>query len=214
MISKNTGLSQSGDKNNTFTTRLTLLQRAQTKTDSRAWKELLQVYQRYVYGIIQSMGIQGPDSDDVMQLVSLQLWKYLPQYKYNPDGAKFRSWVGRITHNQVLNYKRSRNTYQSKIDACKELEAETMPGTAIMPEVEKVIEGEWKTFITDTAFENISRHFSNKAMNAFQLQIQGKSVKEISEELEVKADSVYKYLSRIKVKLIEEVQRLREDYEF
>jgi len=37
---------------------------------------------------------------------------------------------------------------------------------------------------------------------------------EISEQLEVKADSVYKYISRIKLKLVEEIKRLKEELDF
>jgi len=200
--------------NPTYLTRHTLLQRAQQKSDYEAWEELIGLYRRYIYVIIRSMGINESDTEDVLQLTTIELWKYLPKYQYDPEKAKFRTWVAQITRNQVISFVRRQKAYANKLDRAQEELQNNNLKEIHASELDGLINKEWEIFVTNSAMQNITRHFSEKALKAFELFSKGMSVNDISELLTVKADSIYKYISRIKLKLIEEIKNLQEDLDF
>ncbi|MCM8531735.1 MAG: sigma-70 family RNA polymerase sigma factor [Lentisphaeraceae bacterium] len=200
--------------NPTYSTRYTLLERAKSQSDSAAWEELIGFYRRYIYVIIRSMGVNNSDTEDVLQQVLIELWKYLPDYEYDPEKSKFRSWVSVVTRNQVISFVRRSQSHLKKLDKAQQQVQESYLSTIKTPEVDEIFQKEWELFLSNTAFENIAKHFSPKALEAFQLFAGGVKVNEISNKLDVKADSIYKYISRIKVKLVEEVQSLKQELDF
>jgi len=87
-------------------------------------------------------------------------------------------------------------------------------GTITPPEIEQLVSSEWKNFISNTAMKNIQDSFTEQAITAFKLYTRGKTVADIAEEFETKPDSIYKYISRIKLKLVEEIKRLKVELDF
>ena len=183
-------------------------------SDPEAWEQLIGFYRNYIYVIIRSMGVNENDSEDVLQLTTVELWKYLPKYEYNSQKAKFRTWVAKVTRNQVISYIRRQKAYINKLDRADAELREGYLKTVHTLELDEIITEEWETFVANSAMQNISRHFSENALQAFGLFSQGVSVNEISEALGIKADSIYKYISRIKLKLIEEIQNFRQELDF
>jgi RNA polymerase sigma factor (sigma-70 family) len=200
--------------NPTYSTRYTLLERAKQQSDSDAWEQLIGFYRKYIYVIIRSMGVSESDTDDVLQQVLVELWKYLPEYTYDPQKSKFRSWVARVTRNQVISFVRRQKSHMAKLDKAQSQAQENYLSSINTPEIEEIVTREWELFISNTAMQNVSRHFSDKAIEAFSLFSQGMKVNQISEEISVKADSIYKYISRIKLKLVEEIQALQKELDF
>jgi RNA polymerase sigma factor (sigma-70 family) len=200
--------------NPTYSTRYTLLERAKSQSDAAAWEELIGFYRRYIYVIIRSMGVSESDTEDALQLVLVELWKYLPDYKYDPKKSKFRSWVATVTRNQVISFIRRQQSHLKKLDKAQQEAQESYLNSIKTSEIDVIVTKEWELFISNTAFENVSKHFSSKALEAFEMFAQGVKVNEISEKLAVKADSIYKYISRIKVKLVEEIQSLQQELDF
>lgn len=193
--------------NSDYTTRCTLLDQAKQKQNSPAWDELLNIYKRYIYVIIRSMGVYESDADDVLQKVFLEIWKSLPTYKYNPEKAKFRSWVASVTKNQTISFLRQQTAYNKKLNSVKNEQHSRLDHLS-RPVIDKIVQEQWELFLSMTAMDNISKKFSARALEAFDAYSKGSSVKQISEQLSVPADSIYKYISRIKLKLIEEVKAL------
>ena len=192
-----------------YSTRYTLLKRAKDQSDSQAWDELIAFYRKYIYVIIRSMNIKASDAEDVQQLVLVELWKYLPKYEYDSEKSKFRFWVAKVTRNQVLTFIRKRQAHAKKMDRAQNEAQVSYIASIKAPEIETMITKEWELFISNSAMQNIQSHFSETAIEAFKLFSKGMKVNEISEQLDVKADSIYKYISRIKLRLIEEIQHLQ-----
>ena len=105
-------------------------------------------------------------------------------------------------------------SYATKLDRAQAEVQENYLSSINTPEIEQIVTREWELFISNSAMQNVSRHFSDKAIEAFKLFSQGVSVTDISSRLDVKADSIYKYISRIKLKLIEEIQTLQKELDF
>lgn len=200
--------------NEPYITRQTLLQRAKDQDDSKAWEELIDFYKNYIYVIIRSMGIHHHDSEDILQKVSLRMWKGLPKYQYTPGKAKFRGWVSTVTKNAVLAFIDKRKKHAEKLERAEKENTLTYLDSIRLPEIELIAEKEWQIFITTLALENISSHFSEAAIEAFKLYTKGLKVREISQELDIKEDSIYKYITRIKKRFINEIKRLKDESEF
>lgn len=194
----------------TYLTRHTLLDRIRDPQDSEAWKDFIDFYKNYIYFIIRSMGIKPQDADDILQQVSLKLWKNLPTHLHDPQKGKFRAWVSTITKNTVLSYIKKQETQARKLDQAGQKEELTYLNTIKLPEINKIAQQEWEVFITNTALENLVERFTPQAIEAFKMHIEGVPADQSAAELEVSRDSVYKYISRVKVRFIEEIGILRE----
>ena len=53
------------------------MDRIRDPQDSEAWKDFIELYKNYIYFIIRSMNIKPQAADDILQQVSLKLWKNL-----------------------------------------------------------------------------------------------------------------------------------------
>jgi len=197
-----------------YSTRYTLLERAKNQSDSEAWEELIGFYRKYIYVIIRSMQVNATDCDDVLQLVLIELWKYLPEYQYDKEKSKFRFWVAKVTRNQVISYIRRQQSHAKKLDKAQAEATLSYLDSIKTPEIEEIVTREWKLFISNSAMQNIERHFSSQAIESFRLYSKGLKVNDIALKVDVKPDSVYKYISRIKLKLIEEINSLKNELDF
>ena len=73
------------------------------------------------------------------------------------------------------------------------------------------MEQEWEKYIANIAWEKVKPMFSGSAIQVFELSIEGKSSEEISEQLGLKLNTVYKLRNRFKDKLAKQIEYLRQD---
>ncbi len=183
-----------------WATRQTLLQRAQNPDDNQAWEEFISYYHDFIQVLIYKLNFIGDDTDDLTQMILLNLWKNLE--KYDKERASFRNWMGVIIRNTTVNYYRKR-TNQAKHDSI-EVYLDKTPQS----ELDMIIEKEWKSYVCDLAFKKMQQLFSGNAIEVFDLSMQGLSTEAIAEKLELKKDSVYVLKNRVKKKFKEEVRAL------
>lgn len=88
-----------------------------------AFKALYDMYSGYVYTICTRYGINTLDVKDCMQTIFMELFKSLP--KYDANKSKFKTWLTRITINQILSHKRkwSKNTFTLDTDETNLIES-------------------------------------------------------------------------------------------
>jgi RNA polymerase sigma factor (sigma-70 family) len=193
-------------------TRLTLIQRAQNPDDEAAWSEFVEIYKNYIYVIIRQMGINDKDCEDVLQQILVKLWKNLPDFEYGKNKSKFRTWLGTITHSATMDFFRKQASQNRRIEAATK-EPLAHLATIDTPEIEAIAEREWRLYITNLAMANIEQFFSGKAIDVFKMSIKGQSNQQISDELEIKIDTVYILKNRVKKRLTEEIKQLKSQYE-
>ena len=80
-------------------------------------------------------------------------------------------------------------------------------------DVDEIIQKEWQTYVVNLAMQNIKTLFSERAIEIFSLLLDGANTKTISERYGIEENSVHKLKNRVKNRLIEEIQRIREDLE-
>ena len=196
---------------NTYMTRHSLLERIRNPNDADAWLEFIAFYKAYIYVIIRSMNIKAEDADDILQQISLKLWKNLPEHRHNPQQAPFRAWVSTISKNTVISFIRKQQVRAQKMNQLQQEEELHYLKSIKVPEIENIAQKEWEVFVTNTALENISKHFTEAAIQAFKLHIKGIEAAAIAKEINVSRDSVYKYISRVKLRFIEEINYLKQE---
>lgn len=193
---------------NDWVTRQTLLQRAKNPDDHQAWDEFTSYYKNFIQTLIYKMRFQGDDTEDLTQIILLNLWKTLAGY--DKEKASFRNWMGAVIRNTTFNYYRKQSNIAKRE---KEGVAEFLDA---MPEsdLDDLIEREWKTYISELALKKMRELFSGKAIEVFELSLKGVSSEEIGESLDLKKDSVYVLKNRVKKKFMEEVRALVKELEY
>ncbi|MDF7826781.1 RNA polymerase sigma factor [Pontiellaceae bacterium B12227] len=194
-------------------TRQTLLMRAKNQDDHAAWEEFAAYYRDFIDMVLHQMNLYSVDMDDLAQEILLKIWKSLPNHIYDKDRARFRTWLSRLIRNQVLDHIRTTQRRTRKhVAAAGDETIDSMP-MITEPDVEKIIQKEWEVHIVQLALKNISSLFSERAIEAFSLSIDGKSTVEIAEQLGVKPNSVTKLKNRVKERLMKEIKHLRTELE-
>lgn len=195
-----------------YQTRATLIQRVQNQHDEKSWAEFVRVYRRYIYAIIRSMNISEHDTEDILQQVLINLWNSMPKMDYNKIN-RFRSWLSTVTKNCVTDFIRKRSREANRLEKAGQDDTLTYLKAIRLPEIDDIAEREWEVHLTNLALENIEPLFSGKAVDAFRLTLQGKSVEQIAVELDLKDNSVYRLKNRVKERLIQEIRHLRDELE-
>lgn len=72
-----------------------------------AFPEIVDRYKGYVFAIILNLIPAGSDAEDIAQEVFLQVYRSLPEYRSH----NFKAWLGKITVNKTLDWKRSQRKH-------------------------------------------------------------------------------------------------------
>lgn len=198
-----------------YQTRHTLLHRARDRGDEAAWAEFMGYYREFIYMVVHKMGIKHPDSDDLVQASFLKIWKNIDRFKVDDERAKFRTWLSTMIRNLVINHINQRKGAFEK-QQLMEHNRNVMPEylhSVSETEVDEVIQKEWETYVVNLAMKNIKTLFSERAIEIFSKLLDGADTKTISELYGIEENSVHKLKNRVKNRLIEEIQRIRENLE-
>ena len=191
-------------------TRLSLISKARSLHDEKAWEELLGYYEPFITKILLRMGFRDPDLKDVRQQVSLKLWRGIGYYERDEQRARFRNWLSTLIRNSAIDWIRSqqRHTREAAWEPghLERLHPET-------PGIETVIEQEWQKHIVTLAVENLKRVFSGKALQVLALSLKGETVESIAALLDLRKESVYVLKTRVKTRISQEIARLRAELE-
>jgi len=194
-----------------WVTRRTLLQRAQDPDDQKAWDDFVAYYKSFIDVILYKMSFRISDKDDVTQIILVKIWKYLSKFDKDKK-VQFRTWLGTLIRNEAINYINSNTNYQRRQDMASK--HYSFDDVASQPELDALVQAEWEQHLTMTAFLKVKTVFSGAAIKAFEMSLEGASAKEIGSELNINQESVRTLKNRVKKKLIQEIDRLRNELEF
>ncbi|WDE99407.1 sigma-70 family RNA polymerase sigma factor [Lentisphaera profundi] len=85
-------------------TRVTLLQKLQNNKDESCWDDFVHYYKGYIYVVIRDFGVSVEDSHDMLQDILVRVWKAFPNYNYDKDKCRFRTWLCKVIKNQVYTF--------------------------------------------------------------------------------------------------------------
>ena len=191
-------------------TQHTLIQRLQQKelTDEEAWQLFVETYESFIIAILIKININQEEARDLKQIILLKLWEKLPSFKYEPERAKFRTWIYSVTKNTAISHIRSLNSEQDRISQYfSENESEATS------EFNKLFTQEWQMFISNKAMEKISEDFTPQSIEIFKQCLAGAKSSELARQYNLQPNSVVRIKNRVKEQLMVEIGKLRTELE-
>jgi DNA-binding CsgD family transcriptional regulator len=114
--------------------------------------------------------------------------------------------LGRLIKNHIIDEIRKKQRFGEFIGGDKLLENVR---TTDVQKIEQIAEIEWRVHIVSLALKNVSSFFSDRAMKAFSMSMEGVETRQIATQLRIKPNSVIKLRNRVKYRVIKEIQYLR-----
>ena len=128
-----------------LSTRLSLLQQAQSDQAGPAWEELLEYYRPFIRRVLFRMGINHSEIEDVCQLTLMRLWKALGNYEHRPRQARFRTWLSHLIRSTVVDWHRQQSRARRMVRTDWR---ESEEPTTSEPELTQYIEAEWRKHLS------------------------------------------------------------------
>jgi len=188
-------------------TRQTLLQKLQMRQDEKSWEEFVHNYEGYIYVCIRNLTIPKKDREDLLQDVLVKIWKAMPNYSYERDKCKFRSWLSVVVRNTVYDFCKSKKTRQSNNEVSYETIIKNLEMSS-EAEVDKISEYEWQLYVSNLAWKNLENDFPEYAKKLFEASLKEDDNKVLAERFGIADSSVRVYKMRIKKALKKEIVRL------
>ena len=189
---------------NEYVTRETLLAKIKNKHDDESWEDFVYYYKSFIYIICRKMNLNHHDSEEIVQKVLMIAWKKLPDFEYN-ENQNFRGWLCKVTKDCVKQFFRFTGRQNNKV----EMASMNNPAEKFSePDIEKIAEEEWKTYIAGMALDNIKDKFSESVIDIFKKLSQGQSRSSVAEEAGLPANTISVYKKRVTAMLCKEIRRL------
>src|SRR5258706_16422372 len=81
------------DDPSSIQTRPSLLKRLKSGDDTESWQEFYQVYGKLVRDFALQAGLTDTEADDVVQETAIGMARHLPEYRYDPQVCRFKTWL-------------------------------------------------------------------------------------------------------------------------
>lgn len=172
------------------TTSATLLQRLQDGQDVEAWREFYDTYHELVLAVARRWGLQPTDCDDVVQETLAKLARAMPQFRYDPQRGRFRSYFKTAVTNVVMTKLRQDRRVGR---------VQTMDGEIDTQDPsDEIWETEWRRHHVRLAMRRVRSEFSERDLEVFdQYAVRGGSTRAISDALGVTPEQIYQIKSRV-----------------
>jgi len=196
--------------NSTPETRASLLIRAQDPADQAAWHEFVEIYRPLILRLARQKGMQSADADDVAQRVLLAVAKAVEEHVYDPNRAKFRTWLNRVAHNAILNalirQRPDRGSGDSgTLAALNQHESPAGPDSDLL-------RLEHRREVFRWASRQVQREFHPTTWDAFWLTaVEGRAIDVVAADLSKNRGAIYAARSRVIRRIQEKVIEYQQD---
>jgi len=189
------------DSTNTQTgsTLFELLERPQ---NSQAWSQFVARYGPRIFQWCKSRGLQDADADDVTQEVLAKFAKVAGKFKYDPAKTGFRAWLRTVTKHALCDLA---NDFQ-RAPVSGDPRTGILKTAADMEDLERNLNDELQRELLQRAMGIVKQRVEPQTWKAFELLVEGRSGKEVAEQLELSVAAVYMAKSRVQRMLAAEVR--------
>jgi RNA polymerase sigma factor (sigma-70 family) len=191
-------------------TRPSLLIRVRDPADQAAWQEFVEIYQPVILRLARQKGMQEADADDVAQEILVAVARAVEQREHDPKRAKFRTWLGRVAQNAILNaLTRGRPDRGSGDPALlavlDQRESRTGPDSDLL-------RLEYRREVFRWAVRQVRKEFQQTTWDAFwQTAIEGRTVEAVAAELDKNPGAIYAARSRVMRRILETVTEYEQE---
>lgn len=188
-------------------TRQTLFETLKSDRSEQGWHDYIQYYKAYILALLKGMNIAPSDREDLLQDVLVKCWQKIPEFDYNPERGKFRSWLTIMVRNTVRDFIKSKAHKNRQLESDID-EAYTAGKLQSSSEMDLMADKEWRIYVAKLAWGNVSQEFSQNLLDSFLRSSQGEKVADIATSLGIAESSVSVYKKRVQRALMKEVLRL------
>jgi RNA polymerase sigma factor (sigma-70 family) len=190
-------------------TQASLLLRVRDARDHQAWKQFGEIYVPLVYNFARRHGLQDADAADLTQEVMCRVARAIRNLEYNPVRGSFRGWLFTVVRNQLRRFHHSARRPDL---ACGGTSFQALLSEQPAPEEETAVwVEEYERRLFTCAAAQIRDDFRDSTWQAFWLTgVEGKSAKDVAEQLGLTVAAVYLAKSRVMARLKEQIQHLQE----
>lgn len=196
--------------NSTPETRASLLIRVRDPADQAAWHEFVEIYRPVILRLARQKGMQEADAEDVAQQVLVAVAKAVEQREHDPRRAKFRTWLGRVAHNAILNAltrgKPDRGSGDSALlSVLAGHECDSGPDSDLL-------RLEHRREVFRWAARQVRKEFHPTTWDAFWLTaVEQRPIDEVADQLQKNRGSIYAARSRVMRRIQEKVSEYAEE---
>ncbi|MFK7766004.1 MAG: RNA polymerase sigma factor [Mariniblastus sp.] len=181
-------------------TRISLIGRLHDPTDSAAWSEFVEIYQPMIQRIVQRRGLQYADAAEVTQDVLARVSRAVVGWDPDPDKGSFRGWLYRMTRNLTVDHIRRNKSPNMKRDSDSHFDLNQIAEPTADESQEFQVEYERQLF--NWAAANVQSSFKPENWQAFWMTtVEGKSIDETAQKLELQRGAIYVARSRVMAKI-------------
>lgn len=183
------------------TTRASLIVRIRNRDDSDAWTQFHELYGPLLYRYARARGLSSDDAEEIKSQCLAVVVQQIGNFEYNRAKGGFKNWLRRIAYNKIMDVFRNQRT--------KSIQSGEMRAIADTdPSPDQVWEAHWQHAHLKYCVEQVGAAVSPQNYRAFYLLVfEEQSVEEVSTELGMNANQVYKaksrVLERIRIKMSE-----------
>jgi RNA polymerase sigma-70 factor (ECF subfamily) len=190
-------------------TRPSLLVRLRDARDAAAWSQFVDVYAPLVYGFARKHGLQDADAADLTQEVLRTVAAAVGRLDYDPRRGSFRGWLFTVVRNKLRNFLAGRKRQpQGSGDTAVQKRLKEEPAPDEDPEA--LWDREYERRLLAWAASQVRGAIQESTWQAFwQTAVEGKSGKEVAEQLGMTVAAVYLAKSRVMARLKEQIRQLQ-----
>jgi RNA polymerase sigma-70 factor (ECF subfamily) len=177
---------------------------ANTQTRQIAWQEFHDRYAPAIAGFARKLGSPANDVDDIVQDVLIGFFAKSPTFAYDPTRGRFRGYLKTcICH--VLRKRAQRTTNRAAV-ALDQIDAQAL-------EVEQAWNDVWEHELLCRALEQVRAEIGlTKTFRAFEQYVMlDRPAQDVSRELGLHVDNVYRCKQQITQLLRERIGAIREE---
>lgn len=190
-------------------TRASLILRLPDAADVAAWDRFESLYAPVIQRVAMRQGLQPADVDNVVQEVLLRVAKSVEKWLEQPERRPFRAWLLTIARNETLRLL-SRPATQPWATGDDSQQPAWMQAS-VDGELSHAIDREYEREVFLWAADQVRSQVAEKTWLAFWLtQIEGLSVAEAADRLQVNPGNIYFARSRVMRRLQLAVQKIEE----
>ena len=188
-----------------------LIQRVKDTRDDAAWNELMALYRPVVYRLARGRGLSHENAEDVIQNVFVSVSRSIQDWSTQPDGPRFRNWLGRVTRNAALNAvtraRPDRATGTSSV-------VEQLHAIPSQEQLTESLHQELRLESIRYAASQIKGEFSEKEWAVFcATTMDGRPAAEVAKSFQCSIGTVYVYRCRVTARLREKASELADLWE-
>ena len=197
-------------------TRRSLLVRMKSEDNQKGWRDFMEKYGRFIYGMARKSGFTQEEAEDVMQDTLVSVARKIPDFHYQGGKGSFKAWLVMIVKSRIIDHLRKKYRRLPSLGGAAAGEDGTRVEERIAQEEdalshESMWAAEWEHYVLETALARVKDSLPAKHFLAFRMCTQQqKSPAEVAKALGLSLPMVYLIRHRAGRRVAAEIEQLRE----